>query len=49
MAADDAVPQNDENKEENPMRKYEEPKLEVQTISIEDVITDSITLPEYDA
>ena len=27
------------------MRKYEEPKLEVQTFSVEDVITESIETP----
>lgn len=30
------------------MKKYEEPKLEVQNLSIEDVITDSILLPEVE-
>ena len=30
------------------MKKYEEPKLEVQDLSIEDVITESIPLPEVE-
>ena len=30
------------------MKKYEEPKLEVETFSIEDIITESIEMPDND-